>query len=90
METLVVVLVVLVCLKLIWDKIYQKLTKKNKKSKPVPEVSKADEPRAKAISNLMENIQKAKLNRPELIEENPQLAAKILKTWVQKDKKDHK
>lgn len=90
METLIVVLVLLVGLKLIWDKIYQKLARKNKKSKPVSEDSKTEEPRAKAISNLMANIQKAKLNRPELIEEDPQLAAKILKTWVQKDKKDRK
>lgn len=87
METLLVIFAIMFLLKLTWDKIRSLFGKKRAKSTShQPELSK-DDPRSKAISGLMKNLQKAKLNRPEIIEENPELAVQVLKAWVNKDKK---
>ena len=74
-------------LKLGWDKLIF-FFKKKAKIKKVNSISKnTDDARNKAISNLMNTIQKAKINRPEIIERDPRRAAKVLTSWVKKDEK---
>lgn len=87
MENLILVLVVFFLLKITWDKLSSIFSKKGKKISNLKQKDKQQEAREKAIADLMGKIQKAKLDRPELIEENPRLAAHILKSWVNKDTK---
>lgn len=87
MEKLILLFVLLFTAVFVWNKTMSFFSKKSAKPKIVSTKPIADETREKAITELMAKIQNAKLNRPEIIKENPQLAAQILKAWVKKDEK---
>lgn len=85
MENLILVFVVLLLMQFIWYKFKGLFKRKPQKVVSKVQVNQnAKTNREEAISHLMANLQKAKTNRPEIIEENPKLAAQILKMWANK------
>ncbi|PCJ51919.1 MAG: hypothetical protein COA79_25105 [Planctomycetota bacterium] len=87
MGTFIIVFGGLVLFKLGFDRLFRNPKTKKKKSKEIKPKQKRNDPekeRAVAIENLMKNLSHAKTNRPEIIEQDPELAAKILKLWVKK------
>ena len=87
MENLIFVIVFIVLTAYVWNKFVSLFSKKSKKSSSIATRPISNDPREKAISELMAKVQKAKLNRPEIIAENPQRAAQVIKSWVKKDEK---
>jgi hypothetical protein len=87
MEKLIIIFGLLFFAHFCWQKV-KAFFRKKPKSKISAEIPRNSDPaRDKAISTLMTNLQKAKSNRPEIIEENPKLAAQVLKHWAKDDKK---
>jgi flagellar biosynthesis/type III secretory pathway M-ring protein FliF/YscJ len=85
MENLILVFTVLILAQFIWFKLKGLFQRKPPKNSPKEKTKpNAKSEREVAISHLMANLQKAKTNRPEIIEENPELAAKVLKLWANK------
>jgi len=85
MENLILVFAVLLVGNYLWQKLkklFKRKTVSNNTQKKT--IKTPDDNREIAISNLMANLEKAKANRPEIIENNPKLAAKIIKLWVDK------
>lgn len=86
METFFIVFGGLFLLKFGFDRTFRK--KKNKKMgmKQKERIdNKPEDERAIAIDKLMSNLEQAKSNRPEIIEQDPEIAVRILKGWADKE-----
>lgn len=86
MENIIILIGTIIIVHFVWIKTKGLFRKNPKKTSQKIVKSEANNVRDQAISKLMNNLQKAKSNRPEIIEENPKLAAKVLKMWA-KDRK---